>query len=46
MTLDFDQVLTKGWPQVGVDFIKGVISDPWRGSQGDDLGRPWFGQRQ
>jgi hypothetical protein len=39
-------VLTKSWPQVGVDLIKRVITDCWLGFWGDDPGGPWFDQRQ
>jgi hypothetical protein len=38
--------LTKLWPRVGVDLIKRVISDCWRGFRGDDPGWARFDQCQ
>jgi hypothetical protein len=40
------RVLTKLWPPVCVDFIKGVISDGWRGIWSDYPGWPWFDQHR
>jgi hypothetical protein len=37
-------VLTKGWPQVGVDSIKRVIRACWLSFRGDDPCWPWFDQ--